>query len=159
MPRDQSPQNLALIVSSISPTSQTVRLHQAIHAFTLLLSKEERTDYDNARKLSSAMPFDIPGITKDIEAKLDRQKKRYVGRFWNFFQVVRGITSVVDMIVGGSQSEIACSVWAIVRFTLQVIATLLCASKGELIIRRPPQFLHIWLQSRRFSYQPVDIIR
>ena len=126
MPRDRSPQNLALIVSSVSPPSQTVRLHQAIHAFTLLLSKEERTSFDSAQKLSSAPPFDVTGFTRDIEAKLDRQKKRYVGRFWNFLQVVRGITSVVDMIVGGSQSEIACSVWAIVRFALQVIATRLC---------------------------------
>lgn len=112
--------NLASIVAGAGRPSQKVRLSQALAEFSKLLSDEEAVDYQYGVGTSSPTVEEILQLTRNIEEKAKGQRNQYVTRFWNFLEMVRGITGVVDIIVGGSQSIIACSTWAVVKFTLQV---------------------------------------
>ena len=120
MKRQQSPQNVSLIVSSAAPLSQQSRLSRALHDFICLLSEEEKIDYEDSRGASPPQGFDVSHFTMDIEKKIKREQRRSINKLWKALDALRPLTSAVDMIVGGSQNEIACSVWAIVRFAMQV---------------------------------------
>ena len=118
----QALQHLVPKIRSAGAPSQSVRLSKAITAFRELVSGQDTWLMENRFEVNDTppMPDDIIQITTYIEGNVKRQQSQLVTRFWDSLRMVHGATTVIDKIVGGSQNEIACSVWAIVRFTLQV---------------------------------------
>ena len=116
-------QHLVPKIRSAGAPSQSIRLSKAITAFRELVSGQNTWSVENRFELSTTppMPDDIVQITTYIEGHVKRQQSQLVTRFWDSLRMVQGAATVIDKIVGGSQNEIACSVWAIVRFTLQVL--------------------------------------
>ena len=112
--------NLALMVADAAVPSQQVRSSQALARFEKILSGEETREYRQSIGVALPSTEEVLQLTRELEVKASSRRSRYVTRFWNFLGLVQGVTGVVDIIIGGSQSIIACSTWAVVRFTLQV---------------------------------------
>ena len=120
MSHSESLANLSLIVSSIGPITPKSKISQALRDFEDSLSQDDKHIYDLDHGVMLSTPYQISNFLGVIEHKLERSKKRYANRMMKFLEGLSGITGVIDVIVGGSQCEIACGVWGVVRLTLQV---------------------------------------
>lgn len=118
---------MALVLSSIGRLKPEVELGRAISNFEAVLSGEDRLAFRAHRESSSRLPpgvRDVMSLTAQIDHKArheDAGAHRCFGpRFSRFLESVQQYAAVGDVLVGGSQSLIACSVWALVRMTLLV---------------------------------------
>lgn len=108
-------------LASASLLKPEIRLAQAVSQFEADLTKEQKTVFRNYRSQSLSSP-PVPSDVMQLTAEIDRQDGgRCVGpRFTNFLQVVQQFAALGDVVVGGTQNMIACSVWSLVRITFLV---------------------------------------
>jgi ankyrin repeat domain-containing protein 50 len=100
------------------------RLYHAISSFERDLSPEQQADL----KAAKTNPHEITPTSSDVfrlTAEIDRIRsakgKSGIGpRLTSFLQALQQFAALGDIIVGGSQNIIACSVWSVVRLTLTV---------------------------------------
>ena len=103
-----------------------IRLAQAVSEFEASLSDQQKASFKAHRSqaLSCSDPKDVMRLTAEIDGR--KGGGRCLGpRFTNFLQAVHQFAALGDVVVGGSQSLIACGVWSLVRMTLLVRAHLL----------------------------------
>jgi hypothetical protein len=65
---------------------------------------------------------DVMRLTTQIDRENSHRKGlRCVGPcLTNILQAVQQFSTIVDMVIGGSQSQIACAIWGVLRMSLQV---------------------------------------
>lgn len=113
------------IVANASRLKPEIRLAQAVSQFEADLSDKQKTAFRTLKSQSRNSPPG-PSDVMRLTAEIDRQISRKAGgrccgpRFTNFLQGVQQYVALGDIIVGGSQNIIACSVWSLVRMSLLV---------------------------------------
>ncbi|RMZ67759.1 hypothetical protein GMOD_00010145 [Pyrenophora seminiperda CCB06] len=98
--------------------STDIRLAKAVSEFEAELSDGQKSTFRTLKSQSlSATP--TPSDVMQLTAEVDRQIVRKFGgqcfgpRFTNFLQGVQQFAALGDVLVGGSQNLVACSVWSL----------------------------------------------
>jgi hypothetical protein len=103
-----------------APLKADIRLAQAVSSFEADLSTDQKKALrDYQAQSREALPYihDVMQLT----ARIDRGGGRCFGpRLTNVLQSVQQFAALGDVIVGASQSIIACAVWSLVRMSLLV---------------------------------------
>jgi hypothetical protein len=114
------------IVPHTSRLKPEIRLAQAISQFEAELSSDQKATFRTYRSQSRESPPD-PSDVMRLTAEIDYHASRKIGtgrcfgpRLTNFLQAVQQYAALGDVIIGGSQSLIACGVWSLVRMSLLV---------------------------------------
>jgi hypothetical protein len=116
---------MSTILTNASRLKPDIRLAQAVSQFEMDLSSEQKTTFRTCRSESHASP-PKPSDVMRLTAEIDRRASGKVSgrcfgpRFTNFLQVVQQFAALGDVVVGGSQSIVACGVWSLVRMSLLV---------------------------------------
>jgi hypothetical protein len=114
-------------MSNASPLKPEIRLAQAVSQFEADLSSEQKTSFRTYRSQSHDSPPD-PGDIMRLTAEIDRcasgkvvgGRRCFEPRLTSFLHAVQQFAALGDVVVGGSQNLIACSVWSVVRISLLV---------------------------------------
>lgn len=100
-----------------------VRLGVAISEFAQCLDEQQRQRFnvmrEGSRYLSGA---DYIKVTEEINREGFRQHRKWraITRVGGFLSRVQQLTSIGDVIIGGSQNLIATGVWSAIRLCLMV---------------------------------------
>ncbi|OBT54916.1 hypothetical protein VE04_06568 [Pseudogymnoascus sp. 24MN13] len=119
---------MSIILSNASRLKPELRLAQAVSQFEADLSSEQKVAFRNYRSQwqnSPPGPSDVMRLTAEVDycASNKSSHGRCFGpRMTNFLQAVQQFAALGDIILGGSQNIIACSVWSLVRMSLLLIA-------------------------------------
>ena len=118
---------MALPLAKAAPLKPQIKLAQALSEFEAVLPDDQKTKLRTYRGQSPPNPTDVMRFTAEIDrdAGRNRKSRQCVGtRLTNVLQSIQQFSTVVDLIVGSSQSQIAGAIWGTVKLSLQVIAIL-----------------------------------
>ena len=113
-------------LANASPLKPEIRLAQAVSEFEADLSSEQKAifrTYSSQSRNTHPTLSDVMQFTAEIDryARRNGSGRRCFGpRFTNVLQAVQQFAALGDIVVGGSQNIIACSVWSLVRMSLLV---------------------------------------
>ena len=117
---------MSYALANASRLKPDIRLAQAVSQFEADLSSEQKTRFNTYKSQSRDSPPGLSDIMR-LTAEVDRRPSGKAGgarcfgpRLTNFLQAVQQFAALGDIVVGGSQNIIACSVWSLVRMTLLV---------------------------------------
>jgi hypothetical protein len=116
---------MALMLANASQLKAEIRLAKAITEFEADLSITQKKEFDTTRFRLCNEPPQASDVLQ-LTAMIDRQAAgkgmyRCLGpRFANFLRPVQQYVALGDILVGGSQNIIACSVWTLVRMSVLV---------------------------------------
>jgi len=117
---------MSLALTASSRLKPEIRLAQAVSEFEADLSSAQKQELREQHTRAQQSPPDAKDVMV-LTAEIDRRIrfKRGVGRcigprLTNFLQAVQQFAALGDIVVGGSQNIIACSVWSVVRMMLLV---------------------------------------
>ncbi|OBT79642.1 hypothetical protein VF21_01285 [Pseudogymnoascus sp. 05NY08] len=119
---------MSIILSNASRLKPELRLAQAVSQFEADLSSEQKAAFRNYRsqwKTSPPGPSDVMRLTAEVDYCASNKGGRgrcFGPRLTNFLQAVQQFAALGDIILGGSQNIIACSVWSLVRMSLLLVA-------------------------------------
>ncbi|KFY79296.1 hypothetical protein V499_01712 [Pseudogymnoascus sp. VKM F-103] len=126
---------MSIILSNASRLKPELRLAQAVSQFEADLSSEQKVAFRNYRSQwqnSPPGPSDVMRLTAEVDYCASNKSGRgrcFGPRMTNFLQAVQQFAALGDIILGGSQNIIACSVWSllIANFSsyLEKLSTLL----------------------------------
>ena len=119
---------MALSLAKAAPLKPEIKLAQALSEFEAVLADDQKQKLRTYRGQSAPNPTDVMRFTAEIDrdASRNRKSRQCVGtRFTNVLHSVQQFSTVVDFIVGGSQSQIAGAIWGTVKLSLKVGAFLL----------------------------------
>ena len=102
-----------------------VRLGHAISAFATVLDSKPRNEFRALQLRRDFLPSgrDVIRLTEEINQEGQRRHRAwrpYGARVGAFLARLQALASLGDVIIGGSQNLIACGVWGVVRFSLEV---------------------------------------
>lgn len=116
-----------LILANAARLKPHVRLAQAVSQFEASLSSEDKASFRNQRTQAlktPPSPMDVMSLTAQIDRRDGGKAGRCLGpRFTNFLSSIQQFAALGDVIVGGSQNIVACSVWSLVRMSILVSST------------------------------------
>ena len=118
---------MALSLAKAAPLKPEIKLAQALSEFEAVLADDQKTKLRTYRGQSPPNPTDVMRFTAEIDrdASLNRKSRQCVGtRLTNVLHAVQQFATVVDFIVGASQSQIAGAIWGTIKVSLQVIIAL-----------------------------------
>jgi len=116
---------MSTILAIARPLKPQIRLAQAVSQFEADLSSEQKA---TLRTYKSQSRDSLPSQSNvmQLTAEIDRRVSGKVGgrcfgpRLTSFLQAVQQFAALGDIVIGGSQSLIACGVWSVVRMSLLV---------------------------------------
>ena len=120
---------MSSVLANVAPLKPEIRLAQAVSQFEADLSIEQKATFRSYKSQSRISPPDIGDVMR-LTAEIDHRAAGKAGgrcygpRLTNVLQAVQQFAALGDIIVGGSQNIIACSVWSLVRMALLVLYTL-----------------------------------
>lgn len=100
-----------------------IRLAQAVSQFEADLPSEQKKSFQKYRHDSPPNANDVIRLTAEIDQQASGKFGRgrcFGPRLFNVLQAVQQFAALGDILIGGSQSMIACGVWSLVRMTLLV---------------------------------------
>ena len=123
---------MSLIVAKTAQAARLkpdIRLAQAVSQFKSSLNSSQKADFDiriNESLKNTPGPTDVLRFTSDFNKRVSilSGNRCYGPRFHNFLQGVQQFAALGDVVIGGSQNIIACSVWSLVRMSLLVSISL-----------------------------------
>lgn len=114
---------MALALAKAAALKPEIKLVQALSEFEAILPDHQRTQLRTYRGQSPPNPTDVIRFTAEIDrdAGRNRKSRQCVGpRLTNVLNAFQQFSTVVDLIVGSSQSQMAGAIWGTVRISLQV---------------------------------------
>ena len=114
---------MSLALAKAAKLRPEIKLAQALSEFEASLVDDQKTVYrESIQGLTTPDPREVGRFTAEVDLNAQRRKSRQcIGpRLARFLQAVQQFCIVVDIAVGGSQSQIGCAVWGVVKFSLQV---------------------------------------
>ena len=114
---------MSLAIAKAAPLRPEIRLAQAISDFEANLVEDQKALFRGQRSLlNTPTAQDVGRFTAEVDRNAQRRKSRQcIGpRLARFLQAVQQFSTMVDVAVGGTQSQIGCAVWGVVKFSLQV---------------------------------------
>jgi hypothetical protein len=120
-----------------------IRLAQVISEFEADLSNEQKASFRMLRMQSlstTPSPDDVMRLTAEVDRCTSKKFARacFGPRFTNFLHGVQQFAALGDVLVGGTQSLIACGVWSLVRMSLLVSNLVLINYHSYLLIHCSP---------------------
>lgn len=115
------------IVTNASRLKPEIRLAQAVSRFEAGLSNEQKSTFRTLKSQSLSSTPSLNDVMR-LTAEIDRRVHNKAGgrcfrpRFINFLQGTQQFATLGNVVVGGSQNIIACSIWSLVRMSLLVSA-------------------------------------
>lgn len=110
------------LISKAAPLKPGIRLAQALSEYEAILADDQKAKF---RICCGQLPpdtTDVMRFTAEIDRDSHNRRSRCVGpRLMNLLQSVQQFFTVVDVVVGGSQSQIACGIWGVLKMSLLVI--------------------------------------
>ncbi|OAP57751.1 hypothetical protein AYL99_08489 [Fonsecaea erecta] len=112
---------MALVVQAAGPLKPNIRLAQALSEFEAILNDDDKKLFRTWREGRPPAVSDVMKLTAEIDRHNGRSMKRrcYGPRLTSILGAVQQFSSAVDVIIGGTQSTIATSIWGVLRMTLQ----------------------------------------
>lgn len=114
---------MSLALARAAPLKAEVRLAEAVSLFRADLSSEQKAALDASKSQSPPSIHDVMRLTAEIDRETSGKlggRRCFGPRLTSFLQAVQQFAALGDIVIGGSQNIIACSVWALVRMTLLV---------------------------------------
>lgn len=121
------PALMAQSLTKAAPLKPEIKLAQALSEFEAILSDDQKAKLHTYRGQSPPNPADVMRFTAEIDSDASRNRKsrQCVGtRLTNVLNAVQQFSTIVDFIVGNSQSQIAGAIWGTVKISLQLNAIL-----------------------------------
>ena len=111
---------MAVALHNAAPLKPEIRFVQALSEFEAILTDDQKTKFRTYHRPPGAT--DVMRLTAEIDREDSHRKgRRCVGpRLTNVLQAVQQFSTIVDTIVGGSQSQIACAIWGVLKLSIQV---------------------------------------
>ena len=113
-------------LSKAKPLSPELKLKQSLSEYETILDSDQKMKLRTYHGTSPPTVDDVMRFTAEIDndAARTRKSRQCVGpRLTNVLQGVQQFASTVDVVVGGSQSLIACAVWGVLKISLLVMLT------------------------------------
>ena len=172
---------MSLAIAKAAPLRPEIRLAQALSEYEASLAEDQKTLFREQRSsLTTPNIQDVGRFTAEVDRNAQRRNtRRCIGpRLTRFLYAVQQFSTVVDVAVGGTQSQIGCAVWGVVKFSLQVrglydylsadVQASLSLWTGIFFIQhhgssvnRPPRFLRTSMTCPLLSWssaRPVQLI-
>lgn len=113
---------MALAIRNAAPLRPEIRLAQALSEYEAILSDTEKSTLRVLRACRPPCVADVMKLTAEIDFdNRQRKSRRCVGpRLTSILEAVQQFSTIVDVIIGGSQSLIASSIWGTLKMTLQI---------------------------------------
>ncbi|MCJ1461962.1 hypothetical protein MMC07_000562 [Pseudocyphellaria aurata] len=114
---------MALLLAKARHLKPEIKLAQALSEFEHVLPDDQRTKLRTYRGQSPPNSTDVMRLTAEIDrdASRNRKSRQCVGpRLTNVLNAVQQFSTVVDQIVGTSQSQIAGAIWGTLKISLQL---------------------------------------
>lgn len=113
---------MAVALRRAAPLKPEIRLAQALSEYEAILTDSQKTTFRTWRSASPPSVSDVMKLTAEIDTSNSNRKSRrcFGPRLTNVLEAVQQFTTVVDIIVGGSQSLIASAIWGTLKMTLQI---------------------------------------
>lgn len=122
---------MALTLSSAARLKPEIRLAQAVSEFESILSGAQKAEFRGWRAQALKRPpdtTDVMRFTADVDRRIAKGNRCLGPRFTSFLSAVQQFAALGDVVVGGSQSIVACGVWSLVRMSI-LVRTLFCTSR------------------------------
>jgi hypothetical protein len=116
---------MSTALTNASRLKPDIRLAQAVSEFEAILSSDQKAAVHDYTSQSQSSPLDRRDVMR-LMSEIDKTSGVVAGRrcfgprMDRFLHAVQQFAALGDVLVGGSQNIIACSVWALVRMTLLV---------------------------------------
>lgn len=114
-------------LAKVAPLRAEIRLAQAVSQFEADLSTNQKTTFRTFKTQSCDTAPGIHDVMR-LTANIDREARQKINgsrcfgpRLTNILQSIQQFAAIGDVVIGGSQNIVACSVWALARFTLLVV--------------------------------------
>lgn len=114
---------MALSLAKTTPLKPEIKLAQALSEFEAVLPEDQKIKLRTYRRQSPPNSTDVIRFTAEIDrdAGRNRKSRKCLGpRLTNVLHAVQQFSTVVDLMVGNSQSQIACAIWGTIKVSLQV---------------------------------------
>lgn len=119
---------MALSLAKAAPLKPEIKLAQALSEFEAVLANDQKTQLRVYRGQQPPNPTDVMRFTAELDrdAGRNRKSRQCVGtRLTNVLNAIQQFSTVVDFIVGSSQSQIASAIWGAVKISLQVFMNIM----------------------------------
>lgn len=115
---------MAVALHNAAPLKPEIRFVQALSEYEAILTDDQKTKFRLYRGQQPPGVADVIRLTAEVDSENSHRKgRRCVGpRLTNVLQSVQQFLTVVDTIVGSSQSEIASAIWGVLKMSIQVIS-------------------------------------
>ena len=116
---------LALAVRHAAELKPEIRLAQALSEYEAILQAGEKAELRSLRSAPAPGVSAVMEMTAAIDrSNAHRKSRRCFGpRLTNLLESVQQFSTIIDLIIGGSQSLIASAIWGTVKMTLQLTAS------------------------------------
>jgi hypothetical protein len=116
---------MAVALRNAAPLKPGIRLAQALSEYEAILTDDQKTKLRTYNGQQPPGATDVMRLTAEIDRENSHRKgRRCVGpRLTNVLQAVQQFSTIVDTIVGGSQSQIASAIWGVVKMSIQVTSS------------------------------------
>jgi hypothetical protein len=113
---------MALAIRNAARLKPEIQLSRALQAFEAILDHDQKAQFNEFRKESPPGASAPLAFTTLLDRSLQsRRSRRCIGpRVINLLQSTQQFSTVIDVLVGGSQNFLASSVWGILKLSLQV---------------------------------------
>ncbi|EXJ91683.1 hypothetical protein A1O3_00233 [Capronia epimyces CBS 606.96] len=116
---------MAVALRTAAPLKPEIRLAQTLSEFESILSDSQKLGLRAYKNQTAPETTDVMRLTAEIDRNNGRRRsRRCVGpRFSSILQAVQQFSTIVDTIVGGSQSLLASAIWGVLKMTLQITSS------------------------------------
>jgi hypothetical protein len=113
---------MAVALRNAAPLKPEIQFVQALSEYEAILTDDQKTKFRTYHRQQPPNATDVMRLTAEIDRENNHRKgRRCVGpRLTNILQAVQQFSTIVDTIVGSSQSQIACAIWGVLKMSIQV---------------------------------------
>ena len=128
---------MALALSAAGQLKPEIRLAQAISEYEAILNDSQKAKFRTYRQNAPPDAADVIRLTAEIDRDGSRRSRQCVGpRLTNVLQTVQQFSTLVDLVIGGSQNLIAAAVWGVLKMSLQVCLIISVSQACRLVTER-----------------------
>ncbi|OCT45627.1 hypothetical protein CLCR_01389 [Cladophialophora carrionii] len=116
---------MAHLIHRAAPLKPEIKLAQALSEFEAILQDTDKQEFRSFRSGQAAAMSDVMKVTAAIDSKNSHRRSRrcFGPRLTSILESVQQFSSVVDIIIGGSQCFLASALWGTLRMTLQITSS------------------------------------
>lgn len=117
---------MAFALRNAFPLKPEIRLAQALSEYETILTPKQKAEFREYRRQEPPVAAEVMAFTSKIDVGVHGNRNMRAGpRLYNVLQAVQQFSSVIDTIVGSSQSHLAGALWGVMKMTLMVASNFL----------------------------------